>query len=99
MANSEQLSSRNWFGRASAGVILGMSLAIGLSGLMAWFGPGGLTAGGGKLQFNMWMVSPLWLLILSLVFLFRTGPRAWFWLGLVNLLCFVLLFGGRALLV
>lgn len=91
------LSSRNWFSRAAAGLILGYTLAIGLSGLVAWFTPGGIAAGGGKLQFVMWITAPVWAAILSFCFLFRTGLRAWAWLGLANLIIFALLFGGRAL--
>ena len=37
-------SSRNWFGKASAGLILGFVIAIALSGVWPWAGPGGLMA-------------------------------------------------------
>ncbi len=96
-AKGPPLHSRNWFGKASAGLILGYGLALGLSGLFAWFGPQGIEGGGGKAQINMWLMSPVWALVLSFCFLFRDGPRAWLWLGLANLLVFGLLFGGRAL--
>ncbi|HTU13440.1 MAG TPA: hypothetical protein VMG08_21300 [Allosphingosinicella sp.] len=97
MSAAPALSSRHWFGRAAAGLILGYTLAIGLSGLVAWFTPGGIEAGGGKLQFSMWITAPVWAGVLSFCFLFRTGLRAWSWLGLANLVVFALLFGGRAL--
>jgi hypothetical protein len=91
------LSSKGWFGRASAGLILGYTLAIGFSGLLACFTPGGIEAGGGKLQFTMWMTAPVWAGVLSFCFFFRTGLRAWSWLGLANLVTYALLFGGRSL--
>lgn len=92
------LSSRNWFGKASAGLILGFGLALALSGLFAWFGPEGLQGGSGKTQFTMWIVAPLWAAVLCTCFLFRDGWRAWLSLGGANLLCFGLLYGGRWLL-
>lgn len=98
MSSAPPLSSRHWVGRASAGLILGYTLAIGFSGLFAWFTPGGIEAGGGKLQLNMWLTVPIWAGVLSFCFLFRTGLRAWAWLGLANLGCYALLFGGRWLI-
>ncbi|MAN73709.1 MAG: hypothetical protein CME84_06410 [Henriciella sp.] len=80
-------SSRNWFGKASAGLILGFVIAIALSGVWAWAGPGGLMASSIKTQLNMWMVPPIWALILSLCFFFRSGVRAWAWLGLAAVIC------------
>lgn len=93
-----QLTSRNWLGKASAGLVLGFALAIGVSGLICWFGPGGVMGGDAKTQFNMWIVSPVWCLILSFVFLFRDGLRAWLWLGGGAAVVFGLLYGGRALI-
>ncbi len=83
-----EYSSRNWLGKASAGTILGFALALGLSGLFAIVGPGGLHGGGGKLQFTMWMVSPIWVLILGFCFFFRSGWQAWLWLGGANLIIY-----------
>lgn len=84
----ERLQSRHWFGKGTAGLVLGLGLALALSGLFAWWGPGGIDAGGGKIQFNMWLVAPIWCGVLSFVFLFRTSVRAWTWLGLANALAF-----------
>lgn len=42
----------------------------------------------------MWLVTPIWLTVLSLVFLFASGRRAWLWLGGAN----ALVFGALALL-
>lgn len=91
------LSARHWFGKVSAAVVLGYTFSIGLSGLFAWRGPGGIDAGSGKVQFNMWMLAPLWVAVLSVCFLFRSGLRAWLWLTAANVLVFGLLLGTRAL--
>jgi len=72
------LSSRNWFGKASAGLVLGYVLSIGLAGLVFFLGHPG---GSDKLQFVMWAVAPVWCLVLGFCFLFRSGRRAWMWLG------------------
>lgn len=93
-----ELTSRNWLGKAGAGLILGYGLAVALSGLFAWFGPEGLHGGPGKVQINMWMIAPPWVLVLGFCFLFRDGWRAWGWLGLANLVAYGLLFGGRWLI-
>lgn len=91
-------TSANWRGKAAAGVILGFAIALLASGLFAWFGPGGLMAGTGKTQFNMWLISPVWAFILSFVFLFPTSRAAWGYLGATSVVLAVLLFGGRWLL-
>lgn len=90
-----RLQSRHWFGKASAGLILGFGLALAGSGLFAWLGPEGIDAGGGKIQFNMWLIAPLWAGVLSFVFLFRDGVRAWAWLALANAIAFGLLWAVR----
>lgn len=91
-------TSKDWFFKALAGLVLGYALAIGLSGWFAWFGPGGHWAGTGKTQFTMWLVAPLWCLILSLCFLFRNGRSAWLWLGGATLVVYAMLYGGRWLI-
>ncbi|MGO1003479.1 hypothetical protein [Lysobacter sp. CA196] len=94
--NRARLESRHWFGKASAGLILGFGLALALSGLFAWLGPGGIDGGGGKVQFNMWLIAPIWCGVLSFVFLFRSSVRAWSWLGLANAAAFALLWLVRS---
>jgi hypothetical protein len=93
--NRVRLESRHWFGKASAGLILGFGLALAVSGLFAWLGPEGIDAGGGKIQFSMWLIAPVWAGVLSFVFLFRDGRRAWLWLGLANGIAFGLLWAVR----
>ncbi len=85
-----RLQSRHWFGKTMAGVVLGYALSVALSGVIALLTPGGF-AGEGKVQFNMWMIAPLWATVLGFVFLFRDGRRAWLWLGMATLAAFGLL--------
>ncbi|HGM7307496.1 TPA: hypothetical protein ACKP7U_000093 [Stenotrophomonas maltophilia] len=96
MAGPDKLQSRHWFGKTCAGVLLGFGLSLALSGLFAWFGPGGIDGGGGKAQFNMWLVALLWALILSFVFLFRSSASAWLWLGAANVVAFGALWLARS---
>jgi hypothetical protein len=93
---SRPLSSRDWFGKASAGLVMGFLLALGLAGLMrallglkeAFFSLPG--------QFTMWAMSPVWSLVLSFCFMFRSGVRAWVALGAANALLWAIvwLLGG-----
>ncbi|MCA0175537.1 MAG: hypothetical protein LCH73_04490 [Proteobacteria bacterium] len=78
-----RLQSAHWLGKTSAAVLLGPVIALGLSGLFAWLGPGGMPGGDGKLQFTMWLVAPIWVAVLCAVHLFRSGWRAWLGLGLM----------------
>lgn len=90
-----ELSSRDWFGKVSAAVVLGFTLAIALTCTFAaifshgdsYFTPQG--------QMAMWLTSPIWCLILGLCFLFRSGARAWSWLAAANLLAWALYAGVR----
>lgn len=93
-----RLESRHWFGKTCAGVVLGFGLALALSGLFAWLGPDGIHAGGGKHQFNMWLMAPIWAAVLSVVYLFRDSLRAWLWLGAVNAVAFGLLWLVRGVM-
>ena len=83
----------DWWTKTCAGAILGLTLALALSGLFAWFGPGGLAAPQ-KVQFVMWIIAPIWMLIFSLVYLFRTGLRALLWLAGINLIAYAILFAA-----
>lgn len=94
-----QLSSRDWFGKASAGLVLGLLFALGVSGLIkqALGAPDRVLSLEG--QISMWMMAPIWCLILSLCFLFASPGRAWGWLALANGLLWgaLWLMGGLAL--
>ena len=98
MTDHYKYTSRNWFGKVSAAVVLGFALSIGIIGLVGQLTAGGLPGEADKVQFTMWMTSPIWIVFLGSCFLFRTGLRAWLWLGAANIVCYGLLFGGRALM-
>lgn len=84
----------DWWSKTFAGAFLGGTLALALAGLFAWIGPGGIDAPE-KAQFVMWMMAPVWMAVLSTVYLFRTGLRAILWLGGANLAAYGLLFYVR----
>ncbi len=98
MTGAAKLTGRNWFGKATAGLILGFAVAIGVSALFAHLTPGGLTPSSGKAQLNMWIVAPIWAGVLSFCFLFRDGKSAWLKLGAATFAIYALLYGGRWLI-
>lgn len=94
--SAEEKIQPHWWVKTFAGLILGLSLSYAFVMIFAWYGPGGIDAPV-KVQFNMWMISPIWLLILSFTYLFKTGLKAVSYLLLANLLgygVFFLLGGG-----
>ena len=80
-----------------AGTLLGFALAMAVSGLFAWLGPGG-PAASNKFQFVMWLVSPVWVAVLSFSYLFASGRQAWFCLGAACVLAYAGLFAARLFL-
>ncbi len=78
---------RDWWLKSLAGTVLGWTLALALSGLWAWWGPGGINAPA-KVQFNMWLIAPLWMLVLSGAFFVRTGSQVVGGLLLANVLAY-----------
>lgn len=91
------LSSRDWFGKVSAALPLGFTLALGVSGLLAWALGVNDTFFSTRGQLTMWSMAPVWAGVVSLCFLFRTTLRAWGWLLLANLLVWMLLLAGGRL--
>ena len=91
----EELSSRDWLGKASAGAVLGFLLALGASGLLMRLLGVSDTFLSTRGQLTMWMMSPVWAGVLSFCFLFRSGARAWGWLALANLVVWSPLLIGR----
>lgn len=87
----------HWWVKTFAGLILGLTLSFALVITFAWYGPGGIDAPV-KVQFNMWMISPIWLLILSFTYLFKTGLKAVSYLLVANILAYGVFFllVGRA---
>lgn len=74
----------DWWSKSIAGGVLGILIAFALVGLFAWVGPGGINATD-KVQFNMWIITPVWLTIFSLTYFFYSGWQAWKWLGSIAL--------------
>lgn len=96
--SGQELTSRDWLGKASAAFVLGFTLAVALTctfGTLFSRGDSYFTPQG---QMAMWLMAPVWCLILGLCFLFRSGPRAWAWLAAANLLAWALYAGARFLM-
>ncbi len=74
----------HWLAKSLAGVVLGLLLALGCSGIFALLNTN--MEGSIKVQLTMWLVVPIWLAVLSGCYGFRDGWRAWLWLTLANLL-------------
>lgn len=89
------LTSRGWFGKASAALVLGFTLALALTctfGTVFSTDEGAFSAQG---QLAMWLVSPIWCAVLGLCFLFRSGVRAWGWLALANVVAWAIYVAAR----
>lgn len=71
--------SGHWIGKTTAGVICGFALALALSGLLVRLAPGSGDAA--KAESVMLAVPLVWTAVFSAAYLFRTGLRAWLWLG------------------
>lgn len=79
-------TSPDWLSKTLAGALLGFTLAIGCAGLFNGLaGDMPLSVRG---QLAMWLTAPVWMGVLSGVYFFRNGKRAWAWLGGANLLVF-----------
>jgi hypothetical protein len=81
----------HWWSKTIAGTVLGLTFAYAIVAIFAWYGPGGIDATA-KVQFNMWLISPIWLLILSFTFLFKTGMKAFIYLGSANIVAYGVFF-------
>jgi hypothetical protein len=84
----------HWWTKTFAGAVLGLTLAYAIVVIFAWYGPGGIDAPV-KVQFNMWLITPIWLTVLSLTYLFKTGVKAMLYLAVINLLFYSLFFTLR----
>ncbi|MEH2514732.1 hypothetical protein V1279_000305 [Bradyrhizobium sp. AZCC 1610] len=85
----------DWWGKASAGAILGFGLALSLVGLYAYLGPGGIDAPTGRYSLMRHLEAFVWIAVFGFCFLFRSGRAAWTWLGAANLIAFAALFACR----
>ena len=93
-ASERSRLSRNWLSKTLAGVIGGFGLGIAASGLLACLTPGALDVQN-KFQVAMWLVPPVWIGVMSASFMFRSGLRAWAWLGGANIAGFAMLAFAR----
>lgn len=94
-----ELSSRDWFGKAAAAVILGFTLALALTCTFQTLFSRGDAYFSAQGQMAMWLMSPIWCALLGLCFLFRSTARAWAWLAAANLLAWALYAAARFLTV
>jgi len=90
-------SSQNWFPKVSAAVFAGFLLSVGITGVILRFGMGEVGIFSIYGQFLMWLIAPLWLLQISLCFLFRSGTQAWSVLALANACVWALVYIGQIL--
>lgn len=72
----------DWVSKTLAGLLLGFSLAVIAAGLLMTMLEGMPLPVSGQLA--MWLVPPLWLGVLSFVYFFSSGLRAWAWLSGAN---------------
>ncbi|MFT3719671.1 hypothetical protein [Pseudorhodoferax sp.] len=68
----------DWVSKTLAGLLLGFSLSLVAAGLLMTQLPGMPLPVSGQLA--MWLVPPVWLGVLSGVYFFSSGLRAWAWL-------------------
>ncbi len=76
-----------WFSKTLVSGILGLTLAYGIIATFAWYGPGGIDADV-KVQFNMWAITPIWLLVVSFSYLFKNVWRMVQWLVAANVITY-----------
>ena len=77
---------RDWLGKSLAGLVLGLLFALGCSALFHALTP---TLGKSvQAQLAMWMVMPIWMLVLAGSYGFASSMRAWQWLAAGNVLLY-----------
>ncbi|MCE9679324.1 hypothetical protein LZP69_09070 [Shewanella sp. AS1] len=86
LSQSEKIQP-HWWRKSITATLLGLTLTYALVGIFAWYGPGGIDAPV-KVQFNMWMIAPIWLTIITFSFMFKTGRSAFTYLGTANLIAY-----------
>jgi len=85
----------DWWAKTIAGLLGGFGLGMALVGLLAYLGPGGITAVDGRFTTLRFVMPFIWIAVFGLVFLFRSGWTAWLWLGAANVIAFAALFACR----
>lgn len=79
-------NAQHWFGKCSAAFILGFFLSLGISGIILNFGFDQVEIFSTESQFLMWLISPVWIFVVSFGFLFRSTLTAWVYLSGANIL-------------
>jgi predicted membrane channel-forming protein YqfA (hemolysin III family) len=74
----------HWIGKTTAGVICGFIVALALSGLLVRLAPSA-SVDAAKAETAMLFVPLVWTGVFSVAYLFRSGLRAWLWLGAASL--------------
>lgn len=85
-------TNKSWPSKLLAGLVLGLLISIGVGGLILKYNFGDIGIYSIRGQFLMWTIAPLWLSILSVCFLFRSGASAWLYLGTSNMLIWVFIY-------
>lgn len=92
-----------WWGKTAVGVFLGLLLSYGIVAFIVWFGPDNINQNLSnerllwKTQFNMWIVTPIWMLIVSFIYMFKTTKQAFIYLFSANLIIYTLFFALRSM--
>lgn len=80
--------------KSLAAALLGLPLTVGMIGLVVLLWPGELD----RITMPWLLMSfPVWVGVMSLAFLAKTGLRAWLWMGGWTLLCFALIHLAKVL--
>lgn len=79
------------WGKSTAAFFLGLPLAVAVVGLCA------LASGDQARTTLPWLLAffPVWIAVMTLAFLFRSGLRAWLWMGGATLLAYAALHGAK----
>ena len=85
----------HWLAKSLIAAIPGFLLAVGSAGLITWWGPGTITHDT-KTQLVMWLITPIWLTLTSLIFFVRSGQRAALGFAAAILIVYSLLWIARS---
>lgn len=83
-----------WWLRLGGVGIMGFCLAVGIAGIFAVFSAGEMTDTV-KSQFVMWLITPVWLTVVSIGFFHRSASRLLIKLAVANVLVFLVVGWGQ----
>jgi hypothetical protein len=67
----------HWWPKTLIALLMGYPLSVGIAGLLAWWGPGEAVVDD-RTQLVMWLVTPIWLINLSLIYFVARLKRIFF---------------------